>query len=119
MTGPAPDDPEPGRVVPGGSLPVTVVLTNNGTSTWSTADTKLVLTSEGFPGSDFADFANANLKLTAATKPGKNGTFTGSFTPVGGRNTSMKGVFLQKADEALGQFFGVSQSGSVHVAPAP
>lgn len=47
----------------------------------------------------------------------KTGQFTGSFTPVGGKKTSFKGVFLQKSDQALGQFFGVSQSGSVTVQP--
>ncbi|MEQ1859663.1 MAG: Calx-beta domain-containing protein [Chthoniobacteraceae bacterium] len=49
---------------------------------------------------------------------GKTGAFSASFTQPGRRKTACKGVFLQKSDEALGQFFGVSQSGSVRVVPA-
>lgn len=54
------------------------------------------------------------LTLTGNSKTGQ---FTGSFTPLGGKKTSFKGVFLQKSDRALGQFFGVSLGGGVTVVP--
>ncbi len=54
------------------------------------------------------------LTLAGASKTGK---FTGNFTPTGGSKTAFKGVFLQKSNNALGQFFGPTLSGSVTVQP--
>ncbi|MEQ1859154.1 MAG: Calx-beta domain-containing protein [Chthoniobacteraceae bacterium] len=72
----------------------------------------------------FSGLLDTKNKLSATTPVplalagnSKSGLLTGSFTPVGGRKTAFKGVFLQKSDQALGQFFGVSQSGSVTVVP--
>jgi hypothetical protein len=63
-------------------------------------------------------------KLTATTPValtlnGVSGTgaLNGSFTPAAGKKTAFKGVFLQKSNQAVGQFFGASASGSVTVKP--
>lgn len=56
------------------------------------------------------------LSLTSKTK---EGAFNGKFTPTGGSETKFTGVFLQKSNKAVGQFLGLTLSGSVQITPTP
>lgn len=58
------------RVVPGGSLAVTVTATNRGTATWEPGDTRLAFRGD-------AAWSNGTLALGARTRPGQRATFTG------------------------------------------
>ncbi len=60
------------RVVPGGTLAVTVTATNTGTATWEPGGTQLAFRGD-------AVWSGGTLALGARTRPGQRATFTGQL----------------------------------------
>lgn len=61
-----------GRVLPGGTLPVSITLRNTTTRTWTTGGTSMVFNAG-------ADFSATGLSLARRTSPGQDGVFTGTL----------------------------------------
>jgi len=95
----------PARVLPGGSLQVSVVLENTGTQSWATGSVQLVF--NGTP----ATWSNSTLTNTAVANPRQTATFSGGL----GASTQIGRHPLSWDVKYLGTSFGADVAASTEI----